>query len=1470
MIKNHPLTGAQYNIWVDQQINIKSPLYNISGMINVKGCINHSYLELAINMLLEDNDVFRLSFHVDEDGTPFQKFCDLDRYSLSLFDFSNTTKPYDEALNWVKSDLNKSYSLDDSRLYYFCLIKLSAEHYIYYCKCHHIIVDGWGMSLISKEIRSNYNDIANSIPLEINKLNSYVEFIEDDISYINSKRYKEAETFWKERLNKYPESILNSKVFSSSKGSVYSSRRESLIISFDEFSKLKDIASDNNVTISALMLAILSIHISKITGVKIFTLGIPLLNRPGKCLKRTIGLFVETTPILIDLIDGCTFSDLLVQISNELSSCYRHQRFPLNKIENLAGMGSLSRLFDVVVSYENHIYDGKFLDYETKGFSLPPGEQSNALTIHIEESSEDTDVIIHFDFREDLFAHVPMEGFKSQFQYLYREIMMFSNKSLNEYNIISDFEKKSLVTNSGDIVEYPWNMNIIDLFEKQVSKTPDNVAIIYNDSQLTYNDLNLKANSFQWKLKKKYGIGVGDVVIISLDRSDSLIIALLAVIKSGATYLPLDPSYPEERVEYIIKDSNSKLIISNKNINEFLGPGGSNDNPIRINDSQSILYTIYTSGSTGLPKGVKVSNQNYINYISWAKDYYLDVSCKGNFPLFTSISFDLTTTSVFLTLLSGNTLVVFPQKNDISTVLADIFNGKHVDSIKLTPSHISLLSGLDIKNSSIDLAIVGGEELLNSQIEILRGLNPNMRIVNEYGPTETTVGSIVKNIKDSKEKVVIGRGISNTDIYILDEYLSPAPVGVPGEIYIGGKGVTPGYLGKPELTKEKFLDDPFNPAGKMYKTGDLGRWLKSGDIEFLGRLDGQVKVKGNRVELGEIENVLLEIPSITSALVILDNENKSDIVAYYTSKESLDTYSIRSFLIKKLPLYMVPNYFIKLDKVPLTPNGKVDKNSVPGIDRNNIDLSSYVPPCNSVESMLADIWKEVLGCREVSVKSNFFELGGDSIKAIQIVSRLKQKNYKGDVSDLFSLQTIREFSKSLSVVESLCDQSMVEGVVPLTPIQHWFFKEVDTPKHYYNQSLLLNLKDDIDSEKEDALKSSITEIVRHHDALRMNYELNNSSIVQTNKGYRDIYFKKLVIRNSVDPDAEFRLFRKEVECSFNLESDILLRFVLVDINGSWKLLIVAHHLVIDGVSWRILLRDLETGYKHSLNNEDIKLPPKSSSFLSWSMKLKEYGRSRQLKRESTYWNILERERSPLIEFHNQAGDRIEAYFTVDKLNTEKLLKCSGSSINTLFITALSRMISSFFNKKSIYLDLESHGRSESFGLDITRSVGWFTAIYPVSIDLEGCFNIEEDMTRVKESLEDTPNHGIGYGILKYEDGDSYKRYPCSEVLFNYLGQLDNDLDGEFFTFDPESSGASVSSELNSPYKLTFNGMVQNGELKVIVDSSVFTLSELNNILTVFKNELLNVVNFITTGSDLSKSFNDDIPKNKNKMKRIKI
>jgi amino acid adenylation domain-containing protein/non-ribosomal peptide synthase protein (TIGR01720 family) len=889
---------------------------------------------------------------------------------------------------------------------------------------------------------------------------------------------------------------------------------------------------------------------------------------------------------------------------------------------------------------------------------------------------------------------------------------------------------------------------------------------------------------------------------------------------------------------------------------------------------EDIAYIIFTSGSTGNPKAVAVQHQNATNTIAFRKKEYQMASNDTSLQLF-SFSFDGFITSFFTPIVSGARIQLINENeiNDISALREIIRHKRVTHFISIPQLYHTILQETDPRYlKSLKVVTLAGDRIYPEVNELSQNKAPHIEIANEYGVTEAAVLSTIYRNQQNQAQVRIGRPISNTILYVLNPQGKLLPIGVPGELCISGKGVAAGYLNNSELTHQKFTESTEDTGTRLYKTGDQVRWHQDGTIEYLGRIDNQVKLRGFRIELEEIERKLLNHKQVKRAAVLVRKAEEGEIeetrkdtgaylCAYYILKGELKEAQLREYLIRELPGYMIPSFFVPLKEFPLLPSGKLNRQAFPEPATVLAEIEEqYTAPRNEKEKRISEIWESVLGRKKIGVHDNFFRIGGDSIKSLQIVSRMTQTGYRIKVKDLFDCQTIAKLAPLVEEKSDLQrDQKEVKGEVALTPIQHWFFGKQFENEHHFNQSVLLFSKEGF---KKEAVETVFKKLQHHHDAIRMTFKKEEQGIHQYNHGTDhpvsvDEYdFRKLEIKET---RLKLNDTLNQIQASIHLEEGPLMKLGLFHLEDGDRLLVIVHHLVMDGVSWRILFEDIEKLNQQYAKKEELALPPKTDSYQRWSEKLSEYANSEEFLKEAEYWTTLQTTPIRFIKKDNpegqsQMGHTHSISTDLGEDHTELLLTrvnhAFGTEINDILLTALALGIRNQFGNQKTMVGLESHGREEIFeDIDINRTIGWFTCDYPVLLDVTYGRDISYYLKANKEQLRQIPNKGIGYGIFRYLTSDTNKKGVDfrlkPQISFNYLGQFDADMEQKSFGMARESAGNPMGILGQREYELDVTGIIAHKKLAISVTYSneQYKKETLQALLDQYKRELINLIEY---------------------------
>jgi len=1434
-MRYYNLTHPQKRIWNIEKVNSGSPLHNLGGCLKINGCIDVDILKESINSVISRNEGLRIRV-TEKDGQPVQYVHKFESEDIDYLDFANCETPIAKHKEWSENLFENNFEFEGSQLYYFAVYKISEKEYGILLKIHHIISDGWSISLIEKQICETYVRLSKGEDAFNGEYYSYIDFIEEENDYLNSERLVKNREFWKEKFYNTPGEFLY-RISDSLKGA-----RLSFDIESSLSAKIMKYIDDEKCSLNTLFITILLIYMNKTIGAKDLVIGTPTFNRSGMKQKNMVGMFTSTVPFRFAMYPDSSIESLIKSINRELKACFFNQKYPydllIKDLElNKEGYNSL---FKMCVNYYNSKYVSDINDIGLEVQEYYSGSQSYSMQLTVKEMGKDN-ITLNFDYKVDEYPEQEIQAMYQCMLNIIKQILANKNVVVSDIKLLDEEEVRYKIYELNSTSSTYPDKTVYELFEIQALKTPYTIAAEFLGEVLTYKELDEKSNQLANYLRKN-GISKDTIVAIMETHSMELLISILGVLKAGGAYLPIDPGYPSERVNYMLKDSESSILLVNSDINdafEFTGIitnindsdfcSYSKEKLVSISGPDDLAYVIYTSGSTGKPKGVMIEHRSLTNYIYWANKMYLQDRPEV-VAFYSSTSFDLTVTSIFTPLISGNKVLIY-DNNEVDHVLYRILKEGKTTVMKLTPSHLALLKDMDNINSSIKKLIVGGEDLkVNLAKDVYNSFGKKIEIFNEYGPTETTVGCMIYKYDEEKDKgvsVPIGYPADNVQIYILDSSYNVVPTGIVGELYVSGDGVARGYFNKKDLTCERFIENPFASGSRMYRTGDTARYLSNGAIEYTGRIDNQVKIRGHRIELGEIEKYLLEHEAVNAAVVAIKDDtlgNKS-IRAYLVCRKNVTDTELKNYLSKFLPQYMIPNCYIFMDNLPLTGNGKVNYSLLPNP---KLDEKEFVNYKTYAEQEVAKVMEEVLGIKDVSMNDNFYQLGGDSIKAIQISSKLKDRGMSLRVKDILACDSIEKIAASVeaSGLNSVIGQEQCQGYIDNTPITKWFFINKFYNVNCYNQYVLLEFNGDLD-----ANKVAIAEdmLVKHHDALRINYDAKLNKLYYNEKHLKEqcsIKYLDLSKNFYYGEEQKLKCIINEAKVMFDIEDSLLFNITMLNLKDEAQaLLFTAHHLIVDGISWRIILDDFITILKQLDNNEEIKLPLKTHSYKKWSELLQDYGK-KDFEEEKKYWNsILEKTFIYPLDFDKEE-DFVNTASTIsyelDENITSGLIKRAndiyGIDLNEVLIIALAFTINKITRDDDVVIEVERHGRDPiNQYVDVSRTVGWFTSIYPVYLKVENK-GIDYSIKAAKEQLRAIPNKGFNYSILKFLNCELLNAN-YSNIRFNYLGDFDNIMEEKWINVHNIEFGLQNDEENSLTALIDIAAMILNKKLKINITYS---------------------------------------------------
>ncbi|MCL1936227.1 MAG: amino acid adenylation domain-containing protein [Defluviitaleaceae bacterium] len=1438
--KSYKMSSSQKRTYLIQQMDKNNVAYNMPHVIKLIGKVDVEKLKTSLIKLINRHEILRTNFYLDNSGEFIQEI--KDNYKLEFSYLREIEKDFEEETELLKTFV-KPFDLSND-----CLIRMQfvdkMDYGILLFDIHHIISDGMSIGLFISEFSKLYNE---------EELEDLIHQYKDYSEWMDTRDLSSQKEYWN-NLYKDEIPILNMPtdymrpLIQSFKGSY-----KKISISKEDSILIKKLSNETKSTEYIIFLSSIMVLVGKYSNCEDVIIGSPVSGRTHKDTEKILGMFVNTLAMRGFPYKNKKYIDFLNEVKDFCFNSYENQEYPYEKlIDDIDLRRDLSRnpLFDIMlVMQNNEKINFSIENIKAEIIDINHTVSKFDLTFNVDYSSEGYDIFL--EYNSDLYSEASAKRILYSYVAILKQICRDKNLCIKDLDLTSSEDKEKILLNFNKVnTSYSINKTVIEIFEEQVEKTPNNIAVICGDTNVTYKELNEKVNKIANFLRAK-GILQNDFVGIVSDRSIEMIVGIYGIIKAGAAYVPIDSKYPAERIRHIIDDCNPKFILSpradtidtnieiinlfdSKIFEEF-----SLENPKHINLPEDLLYLIYTSGTTGKPKGVMIEHRNVVSLNNYFKNDY-KINEEDNILQFANYVFDASVWEMTMALYNGASLAIpsFEIIEDQKLLFKYCVNEK-ITIVTIPPNYYVNMDDLDVR-----IVITAGSE--SSKDIVLK--SKNSLYINAYGPTENTVVSThwIREHNDIKiNKIPIGKPIVNTQIYILDGD-NLCGIGMSGEICIAGTNLSRGYLNNDKLTKEKFVNNPYG-EGKIYRSGDLARWLEDGNIEYLGRIDEQVKIRGFRIEISEIEFVLRNYGKVKEAAVIVYEDDFGDksLHAYFVCEDRVDVKNLREIISRYIPDYMIPSNFMQIDRIPVTTSGKINKRALPKIEFNSDN--EFIAPTNDKEKALSEAFKKMLGIENISITDDFFSLGGDSIKAIRIVSEIRNFGFELNVRDIMMNKTIEFISKLMKKYEEFSyEQGEVIGTIKPTPIiqtfENWNFKE----PHHFNQSMIIKINFGHES-----IEEVIKNIVTHHDILRAVYL--NSTLEITKNAQNKYKYEICDLRESQTVYKDIKLICEEKQRSMNLKIGPLFKCISFFTNNGHYLFIVAHHLIIDGVSWRILIEDINMVLKQIKKNEEIKFPGKTASFIEWSEALYEYKKSDDLKKEKDYWEHIENS-SKEYDYKNKIGISKFEYKTIkmsiSEEYTTKLLKDSNKAYNTkindLLLSAFALAIKESINQDKISIILEGHGREQLHkDIKIDRTVGWFTIMYPVILN---CYeDIETSIIETKEMLRKIPNNGIGFGLIS-------NKFEGIDVSFNYLGEVNSGID-----FEQYDIGRTISEKNRQPGgSIAINCLVKNKSLifDVSYDKGMYDNVEINKLVKSYETNLLKQIDYCVSKEDTIKTLSD--------------
>ncbi len=1344
------LTTPQKSILLTEEFYGKTNVNNVCGTFYSNEKIDFELFKQAINIFLKNNDSFKIKLK-QINGETKQYFSDIENIEFDIVEVNNK----DEQTSLEEKIASKIFNLYDSLLFKIVLFRYPDGHGGFVINSHHIISDSWTNGIVANDVALIYSKLKNGDEYLKDDNLSYKKYIESEKEYKQSSKFEKDKLYWDEVFTTIPEvaTIPSIKEASQVQDSTLANR---LLLPLDNniLSSLKNYCEENKVSLYNFFMAIYALYIGRVSGLDEFVIGTPILNRTNFKEKQTTGMFINTLPLKINLVHENTFIENLKEISTRSMNLLRHQKYSFQYIiEDLRKKESnLPKLYNILYSYQITKMNKNMDSLEHTTSWTFNKNTADDLDIHMFEWNDEGSIQIAYDYRTNKYDEQDILDLHARILHVIKQVIENKSILLKDIEIVTPEEKNKILYEFNNTkADYPNDKTIVDLFEDQVEKTPDNIAVVFEEQKLTYKELNEKANSLARYLTLNELNKIDNIGIFT-DRCIETIIGILAILKIGKTFVPIDPLYPKERISHIIdsaklncilytssnlytKSLEKNLKFININLNNYENYDNSNINKTIL--PKSNLYIIFTSGSTGLPKGLCISHKNMVNLIFFEinKTPILE---KGTIILqFATMSFDVSYQEIFSSLLSGNELVLISdEKRKNIDILVNYILKNKISTLFIPPTYLQLLiennKNIEILSKCVKYIITAGESLTITE-NIKKLLKTGISLFNHYGPAETHVATTYKVPENiDMFNAPIGTPISNSFIYILDKNNNLCPFNTIGQIAIGGDCVGNGYIDK-SLNKNKFVDNPFSEVSKLYLTGDLGFINSYGIVEFIGRQDFQVKINGFRIELDEINKIILDYKDIQSCITIINEiNNKKYIFSYYTSNKLLNESDILTYLRKKLPQYMLPNKLIKLEKLPINNNGKIDRKALPIPSLNS--ENKFLPPTTKTQKRISKIWSEILNLENISINSDFFTIGGDSLLAIKLISYIKQEfNYDITIKDIFDNPDIEHLSlfidnKKNMVTNYKIQKSKQKDHYPLSSAQKRIYYSClkDNNSLLYNIAGGVVLDNKLDKEK---LENCFKELIKRHSSLRTYFENKEDSIVQ-------------IIKDSVPFNLDYEeantdnindIYNNFVK-PFNLSKAPLFRVKLTTLkNNKQVLLLDMHHIVSDGTSLNILINEVCRLY----NGE--KLPNKEIDYKDFAVWEQEDLQSVQMKKSKDFWvnqfkNDIPLLNMPVISSRPtvQSYEGSNHFITLNQTTYNQIIKTANQLNITPYMFLLSIyyiLLSKYTSQDDIIVGTPVIGRSQK---EISNILGMFVNSLPIRVNIDNNLTFKEFSKVVKD------------------------------------------------------------------------------------------------------------------------------------------
>ncbi|WP_418515014.1 amino acid adenylation domain-containing protein [Delftia sp. PS-11] len=1410
------LSHAQGSLWLTWQLAPESPAYNLTGSLELQGPLDAAALAAALGDLVARHDILRTLFTAGEDGQALQAVQPHGAMSLPM---PVVDMPAQAALEDALAGFAQTpFALDRQAPLRACLYRLDAQRHVLALSLHHIAADGWSLRILVDELLHCYESRLRAQPPALAPMPiQFADYAAWERQRLDGGERERQLRYWRDRLGR--EHAPLELPLSHARGAVPGAAegRHCFVWSAELSGAVRALARARGASLFMAMTALLDLLLYRLSGQRRIRVGTPIANRGKAETHGLIGYLLNLQVLQVDATPQMGFGELLDQVRQAVLDAQQHADLPFDMlVEALAPerQHAVHPLFQVKCTQQ----DAMERERSAAGLrvhmqTLTAGPAHFDLSLDFTDRAEGIECVFIYD--TGLFDAQRIAVFAHSLTRCAQQVVAAPDAALAAMALAEPLPAPQPVL--GHEAAGPQAAHVLALWDAAVARQGQGLAVRAESRTASFMQLDAEASHLAARLRAQ-GLGPEDRVGVLAPRSPEMLLGMLAVLKAGCVHVPLDPELPPERLAYQLRDSGARLLLAAQApawapevpawplaLSGQVPEDGASCGPCetRAPHRDQAAYVIYTSGSTGQPKGVVISHGALANYVQGVLARMDLPEQASSMAMVSTVAADLGHTVLFGALCSGRLLhLISPERAFDPDAFADYMHTHQVDVLKIVPSHLQALLNAARPEQVLPrhCLVLGGEVTGWALLERITALQPACRVINHYGPTETTVGMLTQEAGPADRTAAslpIGRPLAGMRAHVLDAALQPVPQGLPGELFIGGAGLARGYQDRPGLSAERFVASPFEPGQRLYRTGDQVRQRADGSLEFLGRLDGQVKIRGFRVEPGEVAQALREQPSVREAQVLAlpGEDGQLRLCAYLVRDPGQpgDHDGLRAALGTRLADYMLPAYFVDLPAMPLTANGKLDRRALPApvLQAATAATGLGQAPQGATEQLLAEIWAQVLRTEAPGRHDNFFSLGGDSILALQIVARARKRGLKLTPRQLMEQQTIAALAAvtdgAVATVPAATATPAAEAgaAFGLTPVQHWFFEQTFAQPHHWNQSLLLTLGEVPDLAR---LRTAVDAVVTQHEALRLRFACENGCWTQrvgASPAQPPFETKDL----SAEHDAGAAIAHAAAALQTTLSLERPFKAVWLDLGGtrSGRLLLIAHHLVVDAVSWRILVDDLQTAYAQLGKALAVDLGPRTSTLREWTQALQSRAAQAAVHAELAYWgDTLAQAGAPLpgrATGSNTVADTATVERRLGEELTEQLLSevppAYRTQINDVLLTALARTLCAWGGRDRVLVELEGHGREPwSEDMDLARSVGWFTTLYPVCLRPGADVNPGAGLKAIKEQLRAVPGNGLGYGLLRHlaPEGRQLPRVQ-PQLTFNYLGQLDQALDG---------------------------------------------------------------------------------------------